>query len=169
MSILRLSPASHQPPSCSLKIRRGGLQRNLPGCRSYFTQSSLIPNSQHRKCNARQATAGRTAFASSQMGVAPYQGVRFSAFPGGSLYNLSAGFSTLDINDRHDISGLVITHAPGARPLFPLSAKCVALDVPFAVHHASPRSPIQSRTIRVPIDHTTPDFNARGFHIGGVA
>ena len=74
------------------------------------------------------------------------------------LHDPGAGFSALDINDRDGISSLVITYTPGARPLLPLGAKCIALDRPFTVHHASKRPLIQSRTIRVPIDHTVPDL-----------
>lgn len=89
------------------------------------------------------------------------------------LHDPGAGFSALDINDRDGISSLVITYTPGARPLLPLGAKCIALDLPFTVHHASKRPLIQSRTIRVPIDHTVPGLPAcrrcGGFQISGIA
>src|ERR1700751_219703 len=91
----------------------------------------------------------------------------------GDLHDLGASFSALNINDRDGVSSLVITNTPGARPLLPLGAKCIALDRPFAVHHASKRPLIQGRTIRVPVDHTVPDLpgcrHRGGFQVGGIA
>lgn len=51
-------------------------------------------------------------------------------------------------------------------------AKRIGLDFPFAVHHASARCLVESRTIRVPIDPAVASFPAcgsrGGFQIGSL-
>src|SRR5262249_29870252 len=55
------------------------------------------------------------------------------------LRNPGAGLTAGGVDDRDDISRLVIAHAPHARPLLPIGAIRVALDLPFAMEHGPGR------------------------------
>src|SRR5262245_10797847 len=90
----------------------------------------------------------------------------------GGLDDLGAGLTAGSVDDRDDISRLVIAHAPGARPLPPIGAIRIALDLPFAMEDGPGRGFVEGRTIRSPIDDALagrPACGSRsGLQIGGL-
>lgn len=78
------------------------------------------------------------------------------------LYNLGAGLSARRINDSDRIARFLITNATVAWPLFPIGAKRIALCLPFPMHHVAVRCLIESRSIRVPVNHNVACLPACG-------
>src|SRR5215467_642 len=89
-------------------------------------------------------------------------GRQFLGVAWSGLHNLGAGLTTGDVDDGHDVSCLVIAHASHGRPLLPLGAIRVALDLPFAMEHRPVRRLVKSRAILGPIDYALAGLPACG-------
>src|SRR6516164_451251 len=76
------------------------------------------------------------------------------------LHHFGAGLSAGDVDDRDGISYLVIAYASRARPVLPIGAIRIALDLPFAMHHGACRRFVEGRAILAPIDHALAGFPA---------
>src|SRR5262245_54301357 len=78
------------------------------------------------------------------------------------LHNLGAGLTAGDVDDRDNVSCLVIAHATHIRAFLPLGAIRVALDLPFAVEDGAAWRFVERRPILGPIDHALAGLPARG-------
>src|SRR5262249_49651893 len=80
----------------------------------------------------------------------------------GGLHDLGADLSAGGVDYRDGISRLVIAYARSIRPLLPIRAIRVALDLPFAMPYGSGRRLVESCAILRPVDHPLAGFPACG-------
>src|SRR5262249_53336762 len=91
----------------------------------------------------------------------------------GALDDLGAALTAGGVDDRDDISRLVIPDASSARTLLPGGAVGVALDLPFAMEHGPGGRLVEGVAVLTPVDHALARLPTRrgrgGLQIGGVA